>query len=220
MLGNFMSQKITIIDYGMGNLLSVQRGIEYCGASVEMTSDPERVFQADKLVLPGVGAFGDAIREIRRLGLDQAILDAIRKGAPMMGICLGMQLMFEKSDEFGVHAGLAIFKGEIVPIPRQSKSGLPVKIPHIGWSSLLPNPNVNHRVKSALLSNLRESESVYFVHSFMAVPAESTIRLADCEYGGHQITAMVGKEHVFGCQFHPEKSGRGGLSILSNFVRL
>jgi len=215
-----MSKKITIIDYGMGNLLSVQRGIESCGASAKITSDPDELVKADKLVLPGVGAFGDAIGEIKSLNLDLALLDAVKKGTPIIGICLGMQLMFEQSEEFGLHDGLGVFKGRIVPIPRQGTSGLPMKSPHIGWSSLILNPEANVGCQKSLLGELSGHKSVYFVHSFMAVPTEPHTRLADCEYGGQRITALVGNDNVFGCQFHPEKSGPVGLMILSSFSKL
>jgi len=211
-----MSVDVVVIDYGMGNLYSVQRGLEHCGVSASVTSDPSEIINARKLLLPGVGAFGDAMAELNRLGLVSAIKEAADRGIPLLGICLGMQLLLDESEEFGLTTGLGLISGRVVPIPQAGANGERLKVPHIGWSSLCPSasqPSWDSRV----INGVANRNSVYFVHSFMVQPNDPAVRVADTIYGGHRIAAIIEKKSVVGCQFHPEKSGNNGLQILKNF---
>jgi len=198
---------VAIVDYGVGNLFSLCSSLKMIGADAIITSDKTEIENADRIILPGVGAFGDAIKKLRDTGLDKVVIGEAQKGKDIMGICLGMQLLFEKSYEYGEHNGLGLLKGEIVPM----EGSLPkeLKIPHIGWNGL-------HFVKNShLLSEIKENDCVYFVHSYYAVGNEDSL-VATAEYG-REITAMVQKGNIMGCQFHPEKSGRVGLAILKAF---
>ncbi len=208
---------VAVIDYGVGNLLSVRRGLENSGASVSVTPDPETIFLAERVVLPGVGAFADAMGELRRRGLDVVVREVARRGTPLLGICLGMEMLLDESEEFGTTAGLGLIPGRVVPVPTTSSDGSPVKIPHIGWSAL-SLPEGRDRWTGTLLDNVTVGSAVYFVHSFMASPNDAADRVADCSYGGRPISAVIGRGNVFGCQFHPEKSGRVGLSVLRRFL--
>lgn len=206
---------VTVIDYGVGNLLSVQRGLEYCGANVLVTADPERILSASRVVLPGVGAFANAMTALNDLGLVEVIREISNRQTPLLGICLGMQLLLEESDEFGLTEGLGLIPGRVVAVPGRSISGDPQKIPHIGWSAL---QTVNDKGwKNTLLQDVQEGSATYFVHGFMASPHDLSHRIADCLYGGHKVAAMIGRDNVVGCQFHPEKSGEVGLRILRRF---
>ncbi len=207
-----------MIDYGLGNLLSVQRGLEHCGASVIVTTDPELILVAKRVVLPGVGAFGNAMEALYRLDLVDAIRELVHRQTPLLGICLGMQLLLDESDEFGITAGLGLIPGRVIPVPSETISGETQKIPHVGWSALQPVGRASGRWAGTLLEDNRPGESAYFVHSFMAVPADSSNRIADCVYGGHLVSAAIGRDKITGCQFHPEKSGEVGLKILRRFI--
>jgi len=209
--------EVIIIDYGVGNLLSVQRGLERVGAKVLITGDPERILAAARVVLPGVGAFGNAMHELNRLHLVDAIRDVAARGTPLLGICLGMQLLLDESDEFGVTVGLRLIPGRVIPVPTHTVSGERQKIPHIGWNALLPTTQTGNW-HGTLLRDNRPGEAVYFVHSFMDSPTDPSDRIADCVYGGHRIAAVIGRGNIIGCQFHPEKSGEVGLKLLRNFV--
>jgi imidazole glycerol-phosphate synthase subunit HisH len=206
---------VVVIDYGVGNLLSVQRGLEHCGAKVELTSDPDRIIAAPRVVLPGVGAFGNAMQALQDRGLVAAIRKVAAADTPLLGICLGMQLLLDESEEFGPTRGLGIIPGRVVAIPGKTAGREMLKIPHIGWSELQPADGATWQ--TSLLADLAPEEAVYFVHSFMAVPADPAFRLADCLYGGHRIPAVIRRGRTFGCQFHPEKSGESGLKILRRF---
>ena len=198
---------IAVVDYGVGNLFSLCASLTMVGADSEVTSDPERILGADKIILPGVGAFGDAAERLSALHLDDVLREAAAKGTPLMGICLGMQLLFEKSYEFGEHRGLGLLRGSVTPM--QGRVPAELKIPQIGWNSL-------HKTKeSKLLSRIGEGDFVYFVHSFSAEGCEESLA-AVTEYGT-AITAAVEQGNVCGCQFHPEKSGKVGLEILRAF---
>ena len=200
---------IAIIDYGVGNLFSLERSLSFIGEDVVVTGDYDTIQKCDRLILPGVGAFGDAMGNLRRTGLDNVIRKVAEKGTPFLGICLGLQLLFERSDEAPGVDGLGILKGEILRIP--DKEGL--KIPHMGWNSLhLENDG-------RLFRGVEEGAYVYFVHSYYLKAAEESIVKASAEYSVH-IHASVEKDNVFACQFHPEKSSDVGLSILKNFVEL
>lgn len=198
---------IAIIDYGVGNLFSLTCSLNSIGAETVITSDPQAIRKADKLLLPGVGAFEDAIAKLRASGLDQIITREVKNGKPILGICLGMQMLFEKSYEYGVHEGLGLLKGSVVPMAGKIPETL--KIPHIGWNAL------SIKKEHKLLRYIKDGDFVYFVHSYYATDCEESL-LATAEYGA-KITAAVALDNVMGCQFHPEKSGNVGLSILRAF---
>ena len=201
---------VVLIDYGVGNLFSLNSSFGMIGEEAVVTADPQMIHAADRVILPGVGAFGDAARKLRESGLDETVREEAASGKPLMGICLGMQLLFDRSYEYGEHEGLGLLRGEIRPIAEQITPGL--KIPQMGWNAL------NIQKESALLQDIREGEYVYFVHSFSAVNCQDSL-IATTSYGG-ELTACVGRDNVWGCQFHPEKSGRVGLKILKNFCRM
>ena len=201
---------IGIIDYGVGNLFSLRSSFEAIGEEVVISGEEGVLRTADKLILPGVGAFEDAAKKLRQNGLDRFVREQAALGKPLLGICLGMQMLFERSYEYGVHEGLGLLKGEVVPM--EGKLPAELKIPHIGWNKL---EFVNRQ--SLLLSGIREGDFVYFVHSFFASGCEDSLA-AVTDYG-MPITAMVEKGNIYGCQFHPEKSGNVGLAILRAFCR-
>ena len=215
-----MSQpEVVVIDYGIGNILSVRRGLEHCGATVTLTADPDVILAAPRVVLPGVGAFADGMAGLNRLGLDAVVRDVAARGVPLLGICLGMQMLLDESEEFGTTAGLGLISGRVVPVPATTLEGQPQKIPHIGWNALVA-PQGQVEWTGPLLQRVRPGESVYFVHSFMASTTNPADRIADCLYGGMPISAAIGHGNVFGCQFHPEKSGEVGLRVLQRFLTL
>ncbi len=199
-----------IIDYGVGNLFSLVSSLKAVSEEAEVSSDPEALRKADRLILPGVGAFEDAAEKLRQSGLKDVILEEVRNGKPILGICLGMQLLFERSFEYGEHEGLGLLRGEIVPMKGVIDPSL--KIPHIGWNAL-------HIVKdSPIFQDIHEGDCVYFVHSYYASGCADSLT-AVTEYS-HPLTASVQKDNIFGCQFHPEKSGRVGLKILKAFCEI
>lgn len=200
---------IAIIDYDAGNIKSVEKALQKLGQEVMITRDPEEILSADKVILPGVGAFGDAMANLRKYHLDQVIYQVVERDIPFLGICLGLQLLFEKSDETKGVAGLGILKGEICRIP----DGENLKIPHMGWNSLHLQNN------GRLFRGIKEDAYVYFVHSYYLKAEDEEIVKATTEYGTH-IHASVEQGNVFACQFHPEKSSDVGLQILKNFVEL
>lgn len=200
---------IAIIDYGAGNIKSVEKAMQYLGQDVKISDDRSEILAADKVILPGVGSFGDAMGNLREKGLDTVIYQVVEQKTPFLGICLGLQLLFERSDESPGVEGLGILPGEIVRIP--AKDGL--KIPHIGWNSL----HLEHNGR--LFEGIEEQAYVYFVHSYYLRAKDEECVKASTEYGVH-IHASVEKENIFACQFHPEKSGDVGLMILKNFVEL
>jgi glutamine amidotransferase len=201
---------ILIVDYGMANLRSVQKAFEKVGAAAEITSDPHKVKAASKVVLPGVGAFQDAIAKLRETGLADAVTDHIRTGKPLFGICLGLQLLFERGLEDGVHTGLGILKGDVVPFAED----LGVKVPHMGWNTLkIARPGC------PLFKGLPDEAAFYFVHGYYAVPSDPATTIASSDYP-HPFTAAVWQENVFATQFHPEKSQAMGQVLLRNFASL
>ena len=202
---------IAIVDYGVGNLFSLKSSFAAIGKDTVLTPDPEVIKKADKILLPGVGAFGDAAEKLKKSGLGDLIIEEANKGKPLLGICLGMQLLFEKSYEYGEHEGLGLIKGEIRPISEVIPKDL--KIPHIGWNALDFKGDV-----SPIFKNIKDGDFVYFVHSYYGTNCgENTI--ATTEYGA-ELTAAVQNKNVYGCQFHPEKSGNVGLDILRAFCDL
>jgi len=202
---------IAIIDYGVGNLFSLASSFFFIGEAATVTSDPAVIRAADRLILPGVGAFGDAARKLRESGLDRVLLEEVARGKPLLGICLGMQLLFEKSYEYGEHEGLGLIRGSVKPIRDVIASDC--KVPHIGWNALSFG-----RERSCLFKYLKEGDFVYFVHSFAGMDCEESV-IATTEYSV-PLTAAVACKNVFGTQFHPEKSGNVGLSILRAFCEI
>ena len=201
---------IAIVDYGVGNLFSLAASFRKIGAETVITSAPTVIAAADRVILPGVGAFGDAAKKLRESGLDKVVKEEAAKGKPLMGICLGMQLLFEYSEEFGHHEGLGLLKGRVVPM----KGVIPpdYKIPHIGWNRLSVKQDI------PLFKHIQDGDHVYFVHSFYADDCDAALA-ATTEYGA-ELTAAVAMGNVMGCQFHPEKSGDVGLNILRGFLEL
>jgi glutamine amidotransferase len=210
--------QVIIIDFGVGNLLSVQRAIEHLGAEGVCTSNVELIRNAERVILPGVGAFANAMHSLESLGLIQVIWEITARGIPLLGICLGMQLLLDESEEFGLTKGLGLIPGRVTAIPNRSSDSKALKIPHIGWNEIVPSEGCSW--KDTLLEDINPGDAMYFVHSFMAIPDSPSMRLANCTYGGHLIPAMISSENVMGCQFHPEKSGKIGLSILDKFINL
>ena len=202
---------IAIVDYGVGNLFSLKSSFGAIGAEIVVTSDPAVIQSAERIILPGVGAFADAAEKLRNSGLDQIILEETKKGKPLLGICLGMQMLFEKSYEYGEHEGLGLIPGAVRPIADVIPKDL--KIPHIGW-----NPLHLRAPKDELFSYLNEGDCVYFVHSYYAADCDDYV-IATAEYGA-ELTAAVRNGNVWGAQFHPEKSGKVGLSILRAFCEI
>ena len=216
-----MAKTVTVIDYGMGNLLSVTRAFEHCGARPELTEDPGRVAKADYLVLPGVGAFADGMGGLRRREWVEARSKQAETGRPSLSICLGMQMLLARSSEFGSYEGLGLIDGEVVEIPKTAADGTAHKVPHIGWTAIRPPGGASGDWwRGTILDGLEAGVSAYFVHSFTASPTDREARLADADYNGRLISAAVRRGNVFGTQFHPEKSGPVGLAIIENFLRL
>lgn len=210
---------VSIVDYGVGNLLSVARAFQYFDASVNLVSTPEEIMSADRLVLPGVGAFEDGMKGLTTLNFIEPIKQFARSGKPFLGICLGMQMMLSKSTEFGQHEGLGLIAGEVVSVPSHGVDGQLHKIPHIGWNELVSTSEGEDWCHT-ILKNIPLNSSVYFVHSFMAMPSNPKKRLADTLYDGQVISAVIKDENMYGCQFHPEKSGEVGLSIIQQFLQI
>ena len=204
---------VAIVDYGVGNLFSLKSSFDAIGAEVVVTSDADVLRSADRIVLPGVGAFEDAANKLRATGLDKIVISEARAGKPLLGICLGMQMLFDKSFEYGEHDGLGLIPGQVRPISEKIPAGL--KIPQIGWNALhFPTD----KPVSPLWKNIKEGDFVYFVHSYCAVDCAPSL-IATTEYGA-EITAAVACGNVYGCQFHPEKSGEVGLNILRAFCEI
>lgn len=201
---------IAIIDYGVGNLFSLKSSFAAIGAEVVVTADRETIEKADKIILPGVGAFEDAATKLRESGLVDVIKEQVKAGKPLLGICLGMQMLFEKSFEYGEHPGLGLIKGNVRPISDVIPETY--KIPHIGWNALI------FKKENPLFKYITEGDHVYFVHSFYASDCDDSV-IATAEYGA-ELTAAVADGNVFGCQFHPEKSGAVGLNILRAFAEM
>lgn len=198
---------MTIIDYGMGNLRSVEKAFEYLGFPAQITESPEAVLRADHVVLPGVGAFSDAMTRLRQTGLGEAAVAAVKRGTPLLGICLGMQLLFEGSQEGGYHQGLGLLPGSITRIPDRG-----LKVPHMGWNTL-------QIARDSLLFDVKTEPYAYFVHSYHMAEISPEWTSASAEYGV-AFTAAVEKENLLGTQFHPEKSGDAGLAMLKRFALL
>ncbi|MBX3625487.1 MAG: imidazole glycerol phosphate synthase subunit HisH [Rhizobacter sp.] len=214
------NKSVTIVDYGMCNLLNVARAFEHVGADVTVTEDPAVALAANRLVVPGVGAFRDSMKEVETRGFGDAIRRFRATGRPMYGICVGMQILFDASEEFGEHAGLGILPGRVKAVPATTLEGRAQRVPHIGWNHLV-EPSSGRSWEGTVLEPIaRAHPAVYFVHSFAAVPANEQDRLADCVYGGYRICAAVQRDNLMASQFHPERSGETGLALVRRFVEL
>jgi len=211
-------KSIVIVDYGIGNILSVVRAFEYHNVTVKVTDSPPDVASADSLVLPGVGAFGDGMKGLRDKSLVEPIKEYCQKERPFLGICLGMQMMMDSSEEFKHNDGLGIIQGSVQKISNCGTDGTPHKIPHIGWNELIAHSGAEW--KGTILNDMDPGTAMYFVHSFVSVPVDPVNCLADCNYDGLLLSSVVKKGNLYGCQFHPEKSGKAGLKIIDNFIRL
>lgn len=205
-----MNNAITMIDYGASNIRSAYKAFEFIGADVQLTDDPADVLRATKLVLPGVGAFGSGIAALRARGLEPAIQAQVARGVPLLGICVGMQFLFDSSDEMGLHAGLELIPGRVT---RFQLADPALKVPHMGWNQ------IEHDETHALLHGVPNNAHTYFVHSYYCAPADPANTVASTIYG-HPFTAVVARDNVYGIQFHPEKSQKRGLQILRNFVEM
>jgi glutamine amidotransferase len=210
--------QVAIIDLGIGNLQSVKRALEEVGAEVVLTSQISILASAQRILLPGVGAYGAAISQLNERNIAQIIRKKTSEGVPLLGICLGMQLLFETSEEFGSHEGLGLMQGRVVPLPSKNNNGELLKAPHMNWSSLKIPQSCNSS-DSFLFSGVGES-SFYFAHSYYVSPTSEDHVVANIDYGDYLIPAVVRFKNIFGCQFHPEKSGPAGLNFLKNFLRL
>lgn len=212
-----MAKQVTVVDYGAGNIFSVSRAVEHFGAEVVLSGDPVVIRDAERLILPGVGAFANGMQGLRERGLVEPVREYAASGRPFLGICLGMQMMVERSEEFGSHEGLGILPGRVMRIAGKDSQGTPMKIPHIGWNRLtMPERRATWR--GTILEGLPVESGAYFVHSFSVVPAHEEDRLADTWHGDYRVSAAIQRGNVSGCQFHPEKSGPIGLRIIGNFL--
>lgn len=212
-----LNRKVTVVDYGMCNLFNVVRAFEHVGAEVSVATTPEAAQDADRLVVPGVGAFRDSMKEVQSRGFADAIRRFAETGRPLFGICVGMQILFDASEEFGEHAGLGILPGRVRAIPGASTTGQSQRVPHIGWNHL--HSGGRDWSNTLLAPLVGTSPALYFVHSFAATPARDEDKLAHCIYGGHQVCAAVQRMNVMATQFHPERSGLVGLRVVEHFTR-
>ena len=211
------SKKVTIIDYGCGNILNLARAIKFLGYAVDITHDKNKIINSSYVILPGVGAFGNAMRQIEKYNLRNIILEYAKSNKPLLGICLGMQILHTESYEFGVHKGLGLIEGKVIKI--SNKKNTKVKIPHMGWNEIYPNNN-KKEWKNKILKSSLIGKSFYFVHSFVCITKDHDSTIAVCNYSDISIPAVVAAGNIFGCQFHPEKSADSGLAVLKNFCEI
>lgn len=219
---------VTVVDYGMGNLFSIRRAVEHVGGACTFASTSKDVLAAERLILPGVGAFGDAMENLRSAGLDEAIREVAARGTPTLGICLGMQLLLSGSEEFGVHEGLGIVPGRVVRFPGPEPGSERYKIPHVGWARVLAPEAAEDDEggcaaaeaswRGSVLEGVEHGSWAYFVHSLYAVPDLGEHVLAESVYGGRRFCSAMRCGRVFGCQYHPEMSGEAGLAVYTNFL--
>lgn len=214
------AKAVMVIDYGIGNLLNVVRALQHEGAEVQVVDQAAQVVDLpDRLVLPGVGAFADGMKELRARGFDALVKRYADTGRPLLGICVGAQMLFDVGEEFGDHPGLGLIPGRVQPVPGRDSAGERHCIPHIGWGSL-EIAAARASWDGSILSRMPAGERVYFVHSFAPTPTHDEHRLADTFYGGVRICAAVARDQIYGCQFHPERSGGHGLAVLAAFLAL
>tara|TARA_B100000700_G_scaffold81118_1_gene91291 strand:+ start:1631 stop:2284 length:654 start_codon:yes stop_codon:yes gene_type:complete len=213
-------EKIVIIDTKSSNILSLKRAIEIFHSNVEVTSDAKIILSANKIFFPGVGAFKKVMENLEKKKLVETLIKVKEKKIPLLGICLGLQLFFDESEEFGLHKGLGIFEGKVSKLPILSKKKENLKIPSIGWFNLNLNKKFKDQNLIKFLHSLNEKDLYYFVHSYFVNPTNKKNIVATYNFGGHNIPAIVSKDYIIGCQFHPEKSGKKGLELISNFLKL
>jgi imidazole glycerol-phosphate synthase subunit HisH len=211
--------KISIVDYGVGNLLSVKQGLQACGAQVDIVSDYKELTKASKVVLPGVGAFSAAMENLNNLKFTEVLKNLANNNVPILGICLGMQLLFDESEEFGSHIGLGILAGKVKKLPVHSVENEKIKVPHIGWSPIIPTVKSDIFFKEANIW-MQKKEFAYFVHSYQVIPSDTNIEIAHTLFGSHKVCSIVRSEKIFACQFHPEKSANFGLRVLKDFCNV
>jgi len=209
--------ELLIVNYDAGNIRSVERAVSVCGATPILSSNREEILNANLLILPGVGAFGKCISSLRAKNLDKAILQYIESGKPILGICVGMQMLMEGSYEFGYHKGLGLVSGEVRRIPDKGADGTSHRVPHVTWEGLKPKKQV---WTGTVLDGIEPEADCYFIHSYAAYPNNDQDILATCSYNGVELCAAIRKENLYGLQFHPEKSGPVGLQVISNFISL
>ncbi len=213
------ARQVIIADYGIGNLLSVARAVSKAGGQPSISRDLDAIFNAERLILPGVGAFGDCIQAFLDCGFDEPVRRFAATGRPLLGLCVGMQILFDGSTEFGQHKGLGLIPGDVRAIPKSSPDGVPLKTPHIGWTDLaLPAGSNGAGWDTGFLAALSVGTPMYFVHSYTAWPRSPEHRYADVHYGGQLICAATMRDNIGGTQFHPEKSGPAGLALLGSFL--
>lgn len=226
---------MAIVDYGMGNLFSVMQACEYVGLMPVITSSKQEIERSEAIILPGIGAFGDAMDTLARLDLVEVLLDAAASPKPLLGICLGMQLLMSESSEFGKHMGLGIIEGEVAPLQMATEGPRQLKVPQVGWNRICSPDQVEKQTaneatdtegaivpewKSPLFKGIPDGEYMYFVHSFYAQPADADVIVSITQYGPTKFCSSLRRNNVFGCQFHPERSGPGGLHIYRNLAEL
>lgn len=214
-----MKKKITIIDYGIGNILSIKRALEKLGEIVVLSKNKKEIVNSSHIILPGVGAFGEAMKNLKKFELEESIKTSAKKGNFILGICLGMQMLLKKSYEFGEHKGINLIEGEVCKI-KEDKKNKYFKLPYIGWNSLIFRDSLLNQKKNNLLNNIKKSDNFYFIHSYEAKMKKNSNVLAKINEQGKLINAIIFKENIYGCQFHPEKSRESGLTLLKNFVNL
>lgn len=212
-----LAATVAIVDFGMGNLFSVQQACEVAGLRGLITADAERILSSDAVILPGVGAFGDAMQALRRLDLIAPLREVAESGKPLVGICLGMQLMMEESEEFGRHEGLGLFEGRVVRLQGRDRDARALKVPQVGWNRVLKPGHVGW--EGSYLEGIADGECLYFVHSFCVRPADPFVVLSVTRYGTDEFCSSLRRGRVFACQFHPERSGPSGLRLYQNLAR-
>jgi imidazole glycerol-phosphate synthase subunit HisH len=212
-----LTPEVTVVDYGVGNLLSVRSAFEYNGASIKFSSDPEEIAKSDRLLLPGVGAFIVSMDDMENASLIEPVREFSRSGKPLLGICLGSQMLFSNSSEHGQRDGLNLVAGNVVDIPKAGTDGISHRIPHVGWNELRV---CGKNWEGTILEGLEPGASVYFAHSYMSRPENAILKIADCDYNGINILATIQDENIHGCQFHPEKSGTVGLKVIENYLKM
>jgi glutamine amidotransferase len=210
-------KKVAIIDYGCGNILNLVRAVKYLGYKVEVTNEKKKIISSSNVIFPGVGSFGNAVKKLKKYDLKNIITEYVSLNKPFLGICLGMQLLLSQSEEFGIHKGLNIIEGKNVKISNKNNSK--IKIPHVGWNDIYPTKN-KKSWNNKILANIPIGTNFYFVHSFIALTKNEQVTNAVCNYYETSIPAVVSIENIFGCQFHPEKSGENGLNVLKNFLNI
>jgi len=214
------SPTCVVVDYGIGNTFSVTRALQACGVEAVLTGDHDAIRAADRLILPGVGAFGRAADRLRSLGLDEEILRFVESGRPFLGICVGMQLLMDEGTEFGRHRGLGLFRGSVDKVDILDADGRPARVPLIGWYGLSTPSDNSTRWDGTVLEENPDGAAFYFVHSFAARPLESDATLAVVRHGSQEIVAAIERDNVLGLQFHPERSGSHGLGLLTRFASI